>query len=149
MGCPYGGLDFTPGLFTSFAGSLDAGYLWGDWDFADGSPKPSPTTTKAAPPTTTHEAPKTTSHSSSKPVSSSSSSVQSSSSASASSPAHSSASSESASSSSHSKTASATSASNSASASPSPAADGLGNLDQWMLAFSQLTGLVVALEGSS
>ncbi|GJE86993.1 hypothetical protein PsYK624_030760 [Phanerochaete sordida] len=44
-GCPYGGLDLTPGLFSYFA-SEDAGIIYGEWDFSDGaSPSPSPTPT--------------------------------------------------------------------------------------------------------
>ena len=62
-GCPYGGLDFSRGLFRFFA-SEGAGVLYGEWHFTDGSaPDPSPdppkttkTTTKPTPtPTSTKE----------------------------------------------------------------------------------------------
>jgi len=62
-GCPYGGLDFSRGLFRFFA-SEGAGIIYGEWDFVDGSsPDPSPdppktttTTTKPSPtPTSTKE----------------------------------------------------------------------------------------------
>ncbi|KAI0373581.1 hypothetical protein BV20DRAFT_962789 [Pilatotrama ljubarskyi] len=57
-GCPYGALDLSPGLFKFLAGgSLDAGVLYGSWNFGSGAPT---TTSKPAPPpTTTHH--KTTS----------------------------------------------------------------------------------------
>lgn len=40
-GCPFGGLDFSRGLFSYFA-SLDAGVIYGDWDFGSGAPPPPP-----------------------------------------------------------------------------------------------------------
>ncbi|TFK41690.1 hypothetical protein BDQ12DRAFT_678348 [Crucibulum laeve] len=50
LGCPYGGLDLTPGLFRFFEPHLDI--VYGEWWFNDGTgqPKPSPITTKAKPP---------------------------------------------------------------------------------------------------
>jgi len=46
-GCPYGGLDLSPGLFQHFA-DLGAGVLSGDWDYGSGyvapAPAPEPTT---------------------------------------------------------------------------------------------------------
>ncbi|KAI0766874.1 RlpA-like double-psi beta-barrel-protein domain-containing protein-containing protein [Trametes elegans] len=41
-GCPYGGLDLSPGLFSLLGGSLDAGVLIGSWSFADTEPAPAP-----------------------------------------------------------------------------------------------------------
>jgi len=35
-GCPYDGLDLSPGLFSFFA-SQDLGVIYGDWEFVDGS----------------------------------------------------------------------------------------------------------------
>ncbi|KAI0351059.1 hypothetical protein OH77DRAFT_981738 [Trametes cingulata] len=75
-GCPYGGLDLSPGLFKFLAGgSLDAGVIYGTWNFGGSAPAPTskppppppaPTTHKttstpppAPPPTTTHAAPTT------------------------------------------------------------------------------------------
>ncbi|KAG1779086.1 hypothetical protein EV702DRAFT_119972 [Suillus placidus] len=43
MGCPYGGLDFSPGLFNYFA-SEDNGVLYGSWWFNDGASEPTPFT---------------------------------------------------------------------------------------------------------
>jgi len=55
--CPYGGLDFTSGLFQFFA-SEGAGVLTGSWDFVGAStPTPTPTPT----PTSTYEPPPHTS----------------------------------------------------------------------------------------
>ncbi|KAJ3551114.1 hypothetical protein NM688_g4921 [Phlebia brevispora] len=58
-GCPYGGLDLTPGLFSFFS-SEDAGVIYGEWDFGSGggaadspSPTPTPTPTPPPPPPTT------------------------------------------------------------------------------------------------
>ncbi|KIP09285.1 hypothetical protein PHLGIDRAFT_18677 [Phlebiopsis gigantea 11061_1 CR5-6] len=53
-GCPYGGLDLSPGLFSYFA-SEDAGIIYGSWDFGSGSkpsptPTPTPTSTWSPPP---------------------------------------------------------------------------------------------------
>ncbi|KAI6022705.1 RlpA-like double-psi beta-barrel-protein domain-containing protein-containing protein [Pisolithus marmoratus] len=45
-GCPYGGLDFSEGLFTYFS-DLSAGVLYGTWNFGS-----APTTTWQAPTTT-------------------------------------------------------------------------------------------------
>jgi len=73
MGCPFGGLDFTQGLFEYFASTAE-GVIYGDWSFNDGSggggnndpapapaPKPKPTSThKYTPPpptSTTHKDP--------------------------------------------------------------------------------------------
>ncbi|KAJ8473488.1 hypothetical protein ONZ51_g7841 [Trametes cubensis] len=61
-GCPPGGLDLTPALFTALAGSTDPGVLTGSWWYSDGStpskPSSSPQhTTKAS---TTHQASHTT-----------------------------------------------------------------------------------------
>ncbi|VDB96872.1 unnamed protein product [Peniophora sp. CBMAI 1063] len=58
MGCPYGGLDFTKGLFEFFA-DTGAGIIYGDWHFVDGSDSGSgsddsaTTTTKKAAATST------------------------------------------------------------------------------------------------
>lgn len=51
-GCPYGGLDFSPGLFQYFA-SEDEGVITGSWVFGSGDPPPAPTTTWKPEPTTT------------------------------------------------------------------------------------------------
>jgi hypothetical protein len=56
MGCPYGGIDLTEGLFRALAGSLDAGVVYGSWSFGDGGPPPEKHTTKTpeyTPPKTT------------------------------------------------------------------------------------------------
>lgn len=46
MGCPYGGLDFSRGLFQYFADPDVDGIVYGDWTFGSGEPeKPKPTTT--------------------------------------------------------------------------------------------------------
>jgi len=42
MGCPYGGLDFSTGLFDYFA-SADDGIIYGSWWFNDGSDQPTTT----------------------------------------------------------------------------------------------------------
>lgn len=61
-GCPYGGLDFSQGLFQFFS-DLSAGVLYGTWNFGSGSPAPAPapvpTTTwqPPPPPTTTWQPP--------------------------------------------------------------------------------------------
>jgi len=66
MGCPYGGIDCTEGVFKALAGSLTAGVIYGTWDFGSGSgsgggggspPKEQPTTTS----TPVYIPPKTTS----------------------------------------------------------------------------------------
>ncbi|KAH7924557.1 hypothetical protein BV22DRAFT_1012964 [Leucogyrophana mollusca] len=87
MGCPYGGLDFSRGLFDYFS-SESAGVIYGSWWFNDGSgggggdggdpqttkwtPPPPPKTSTHhketstwTPPSTTSEPPKTTSTASS------------------------------------------------------------------------------------
>jgi len=56
-GCPYGGLDLTPGLFEYFA-PLGTGIIHGEWHFGAGAPPPpppppEPTTTWTPEPTTT------------------------------------------------------------------------------------------------
>lgn len=43
MGCPYGGLDLSTGLFNYFA-SESAGVLYGSWSFEDVASKPTPST---------------------------------------------------------------------------------------------------------
>ncbi|KAG1770988.1 hypothetical protein EDD22DRAFT_796261, partial [Suillus occidentalis] len=43
MGCPYGGLDFSTGLFDYFA-SPDDGVLYGSWWFNDDASEPTPST---------------------------------------------------------------------------------------------------------
>jgi len=64
-GCPWGGLDLSPGLFSFFA-DQGVGIIYGEWDFTDGSgsppppPPPKPTTHKATPTSTWHP-PSTTS----------------------------------------------------------------------------------------
>ncbi|ETW85481.1 Non-catalytic module family EXPN protein [Heterobasidion irregulare TC 32-1] len=71
-GCPYGGLDFSEGLFDFFA-SEDAGVIYGSWEFGSApapSPAPEPTTSEApkpAPPTTTYTPPPPTTTTSKKP----------------------------------------------------------------------------------
>ncbi|KAG1841125.1 hypothetical protein DFJ58DRAFT_688826 [Suillus subalutaceus] len=52
MGCPYGGLDFSIGLFSHFA-SEAAGVLYGSWWFDDGASEPAPSTSSAWTPTST------------------------------------------------------------------------------------------------
>ncbi|KAG2035833.1 hypothetical protein BDR03DRAFT_899503 [Suillus americanus] len=52
MGCPYGGLDFSIGLFSYFA-SEAAGVLYGSWWFDDDASKPAPSTSSAWTPTST------------------------------------------------------------------------------------------------
>jgi hypothetical protein len=68
MGCPYGGLDFSEGLFQYFS-DLGAGVLYGSWEFnggggggGGGAPPPQPTTTHTThhTTTTTHNDPPTT-----------------------------------------------------------------------------------------
>ncbi|KIL00138.1 hypothetical protein PAXRUDRAFT_822013 [Paxillus rubicundulus Ve08.2h10] len=57
-GCPYGGLDFSEGLFQYFS-DISAGVLYGTWNFGSGSPPPppppppAPTTWQPPPPPTT------------------------------------------------------------------------------------------------
>lgn len=51
MGCGYGGLDFTPGLFSALA-SLDAGLIYGSWNYG-GSPASTPTPTPTPSPSPT------------------------------------------------------------------------------------------------
>lgn len=61
-GCPWGGLDLTPGLFSFFA-SQGAGIIYGTWNFGSGAvaQAPAPTTTwKPAPTPTTTWKPATT-----------------------------------------------------------------------------------------
>ncbi|KAG2077991.1 hypothetical protein BDR04DRAFT_439736 [Suillus decipiens] len=68
-GCPYGGLDFSEGLFEFFA-SLGTGVLTGDWSFGSApAPAPAPTTTSQPPPapTTTWQPPPTTTSTSTPP----------------------------------------------------------------------------------
>ncbi|KAF9227871.1 hypothetical protein BS17DRAFT_726484 [Gyrodon lividus] len=59
-GCPYGGLDFSQGLFEFFS-DLSAGVLYGTWNFGSGSPAPAPAPTTTwqppPPPTTTWQPP--------------------------------------------------------------------------------------------
>lgn len=58
-GCPYGGLDFSEGLFEFFS-PLGTGVLTGDWSFGSApAPAPAPTTTSQPPPapTTTSQPP--------------------------------------------------------------------------------------------
>jgi len=147
-GCPYGGLDFSRGLFDSFADE-SVGVLYGTWWFNDGSggggddtpapptthkttPKPTPTptpTTHKETPTPTPTPDPTTSHTpttSATPSTSEEKSSETPSSSSHPSSSHSS------SSSSHSSTPSAT---------PSSTSSGLGDVNQ---AFLGLAGLVVA-----
>jgi hypothetical protein len=52
MGCPYGGLDFSSGLFSYFA-SEAAGVLYGSWWFNDGASEPAPSTSSQWTPTST------------------------------------------------------------------------------------------------
>lgn len=50
-GCPYGGLDFSRGLFDFFAAE-SMGVLYGSWAFGSGNPKPSlPQSTSTPQPT--------------------------------------------------------------------------------------------------
>jgi hypothetical protein len=50
MGCPYGGLDFSTGLFSYFA-SQDAGVLYGSWWFNDDASQPVPSSGPSLSPT--------------------------------------------------------------------------------------------------
>ncbi|KDR75154.1 hypothetical protein GALMADRAFT_249089 [Galerina marginata CBS 339.88] len=65
-GCPYAGLDLSPGLFSFFA-DQGAGIIYGEWEFTDGSgappppPPPKPTTHKVTPTSTWHPPPSTSS----------------------------------------------------------------------------------------
>ncbi|KAF8831478.1 hypothetical protein HHX47_DHR1000570 [Lentinula edodes] len=60
-GCPYGGLDFSEGLFQYFA-SLDEGVLTGSWNFDSGATSTSATPTSTyTPPTSTWSPPPSTS----------------------------------------------------------------------------------------
>ncbi|KAG2116672.1 uncharacterized protein F5147DRAFT_673898 [Suillus discolor] len=62
MGCPYGGLDFSVGLFEGFS-PLSAGVISGTWSFNSASaPAPSPSTSAYQPPPapTTSSQPKAT-----------------------------------------------------------------------------------------
>ena len=72
-GCPYGGLDFSQGLFEFFASTAE-GIIYGNWEFGSGppvssraepppTPTPTPTPTMAAPSSTSSS--RATSHSSS------------------------------------------------------------------------------------
>ncbi|KAJ4488163.1 RlpA-like double-psi beta-barrel-protein domain-containing protein-containing protein [Lentinula aciculospora] len=63
-GCPYGGLDFSEGLFEFF-GSLDLGVLTGSWNFDSGASSTSqtPTSTYTPPTSTWSPAPSTSSKS--------------------------------------------------------------------------------------
>ncbi|KAI0086314.1 RlpA-like double-psi beta-barrel-protein domain-containing protein-containing protein [Irpex rosettiformis] len=159
-GCPYAGLDLSPGLFSFFA-SQDAGVINAAWDFGSGAaqskpspttkaspttevkttktPDPTPTPTPTPSPTTVEE--KTSSFSSKQSSSfSSSSSSESSSSASSSSVAEISSSS---------ATSSSAGASASASASASPSASvTTGNIDAISNGFVQLLLVAVAGAGS-
>ncbi|EIN03661.1 hypothetical protein PUNSTDRAFT_109272 [Punctularia strigosozonata HHB-11173 SS5] len=69
-GCPYGGLDLSPGLFSFFA-DQSAGVIYGSWNFGSGSdPAPSSTSTTHSPkptPTTTSEPPPPSTTSTSEP----------------------------------------------------------------------------------
>ncbi|KAH7912137.1 RlpA-like double-psi beta-barrel-protein domain-containing protein-containing protein [Hygrophoropsis aurantiaca] len=51
-GCPYGGLDFSDGLFTFFA-LESVGVLYGSWYFNDQAPPPPPSWQPPPPPSTT------------------------------------------------------------------------------------------------
>ncbi|KAJ3856962.1 RlpA-like double-psi beta-barrel-protein domain-containing protein-containing protein [Lentinula lateritia] len=60
-GCPYGGLDFSEGLFQFFD-SLDVGVLTGSWNFDSGATSTSETPTSTySPPTSTWSPPPSTS----------------------------------------------------------------------------------------
>ncbi|EIN07546.1 hypothetical protein PUNSTDRAFT_103565 [Punctularia strigosozonata HHB-11173 SS5] len=60
-GCPYGGLDFSRGLFDHFADE-SVGVLYGEWSFNDGSSDPTTSSTHTTHKTTsTWKAPSTTS----------------------------------------------------------------------------------------
>ncbi|KAJ3937025.1 MAG: RlpA-like double-psi beta-barrel-protein domain-containing protein-containing protein, partial [Lentinula lateritia] len=60
-GCPYGGLDFSEGLFQFFA-SLDEGVLTGSWNFDSGATSTTETPTSTyTPPTSTWSPPPSTS----------------------------------------------------------------------------------------
>ncbi|KAJ8587721.1 hypothetical protein M405DRAFT_852797 [Rhizopogon salebrosus TDB-379] len=50
MGCPYGGLDFSVGLFNYFGGD---GVIYGSWWFNDGSDQPTTSSSSAWTPTPT------------------------------------------------------------------------------------------------
>ncbi|KAJ7343649.1 RlpA-like double-psi beta-barrel-protein domain-containing protein-containing protein [Mycena albidolilacea] len=159
-GCPAPyGLDLSPGLFSFFA-SEDAGVIYGDWHFVDGSDDDTPTTQKETPttthhtttstthtthttPTSTYTPPTTTTTSTKKEeTTTSSSSSSSSSSKSSASPSHSSSSSAviipSSSVSVNSAIASATGTVS------SPTANDPENLNEFSQAFLALTGIVLA-----
>jgi len=81
-GCPWGGLDLSPGLFSFFA-PQSVGIIYGEWEFVDGTdsqphtttskkPPPPPTSTWHPPPTTSKTHPTTKSVPSSSSTSSSS-----------------------------------------------------------------------------
>ncbi|PSS37434.1 hypothetical protein PHLCEN_2v738 [Hermanssonia centrifuga] len=150
-GCPYGGLDLTPGLFSFFA-SEDAGIIYGEWDFGSGAsptPKPTPTPTPTPTPiivwtptsTWSPPPPTTTKHSTSSPPPPSSSS---SSPSSSSTPASSSASPTSSAPPSTSQPSTSSAAPTSSSVAPVPTPT--GNLEGLQLAFVQLSALIVASE---
>ncbi|KAF8478923.1 RlpA-like double-psi beta-barrel-protein domain-containing protein-containing protein [Russula ochroleuca] len=42
MGCPYGGLDLTPGLFSYLAGGTSQGVIQADWSSGGAAPAPAP-----------------------------------------------------------------------------------------------------------
>lgn len=160
-GCPApDGLDLSPGLFSFFA-SQDAGVIYGDWHFVDGSDdtptthKETPTTTHHTTTSTTHTThttptstytppppPTTTSTKKEETTTSSSSSSSSSSSKSSASPSHSSSSSAviipSSSVSVNSAIASATGTVS------TPTANDPENLNEFSQAFLALTGIVLA-----
>ncbi|EGN95476.1 hypothetical protein SERLA73DRAFT_76576 [Serpula lacrymans var. lacrymans S7.3] len=59
-GCPYGGLDFSQGLFQAFA-DISQGVLYGTWTFDDGAPASSSSSPPPPPPTSTWQPPPSTS----------------------------------------------------------------------------------------
>ncbi|KAG6831311.1 hypothetical protein H0H92_011518 [Tricholoma furcatifolium] len=81
MGCPYGALDFSSGLFQYFADE-SLGYIYGSWEFGSGAPAttstPKPTSTYKPTPTSTYTPPPTTTSTSTKKTSTSSTSTSSS-----------------------------------------------------------------------
>ncbi|KAF8904422.1 RlpA-like double-psi beta-barrel-protein domain-containing protein-containing protein [Gymnopilus junonius] len=70
-GCPWDGLDLSPGLFSFFA-PQSIGIIYGEWEFTDGTGAPHTTSKKPPPPPTStwHPPPPTTSktHSSTKSI---------------------------------------------------------------------------------
>ncbi|EPQ58420.1 hypothetical protein GLOTRDRAFT_137140 [Gloeophyllum trabeum ATCC 11539] len=136
MGCPYGALDFSEGLFKYFA-SEDAGEIYGSWQFGSGDPKPSPSpspspTTSSWSSTSTWSPPPSTTSTSTTWTPTSTSSTWSSTSSSSSSVASSSSS------------ATPSSTSSAAETFPTASESDPENLEQFNIALVNLGGLIMA-----